>query len=172
MDAEQRHNFLQFLASTYPPRCPRNSFIFTLYWTSIPRFSFCAASVTLRENERVCNSLSLLSVSVCLCRLSLSVKHSQCRRGQVGVLVLQLTVQRQPPLVLVVGQQRRQRVHLVEGRPGAQRKSVPARTKDSTMDAPAQETRRALTRSPPRPPCTCTGPWRRGRCPRTDEQTL
>ena len=36
--------------------------------------------------------------------------------GQVGVLVLQLTVQGQTPLVLVVGQQRLQLIHLTQGR--------------------------------------------------------
>lgn len=28
-----------------------------------------------------------------------------------------------------------------------------------------------LTRSRPRPPCTCTAPWRRGKCPRTASPT-
>ena len=34
---------------SYPPRDPRNSLTFTLYWTNIPRFSFWLLSVTLKR---------------------------------------------------------------------------------------------------------------------------
>ncbi len=91
----------------------------------MPRFSFWAVSVTLREVEKKRTRLQNLAVF----RLGCFRTVSQCGGGEVGVLVLELAVQRQAPLVLVVGQQGRQHVHLVQGGARAQREALSGGTK-------------------------------------------
>ena len=53
--------------------------------------------------------------------------YLQSRRCKICVFVFELTIEGQAPLVLVVGQQRGQHVHLVQGRPGTQRKTLSAK---------------------------------------------
>ena len=48
-------------------------------------------------------------------------------RGQVGVLVLELAVEGEAPLVLVVGEERDETVDLVQRRPGAEREALPGK---------------------------------------------
>ena len=49
-------------------------------------------------------------------------------RGEVGVLTLELAVQGQAVLVLVVRQQRCERIHLTEREAGPHRAALPAET--------------------------------------------
>lgn len=78
---------------TDPPREPRNSLILTLYWTRIPRFSFCALSVTLKIHKESHNidevyhikpytiySTNAFDQETSLYQLTMSTKPNWCPR--------------------------------------------------------------------------------------------
>lgn len=48
---ERRHPMALVHSFTDPPKAPRQSFTLTLYWTMMPRFSFCTGSVSLWSNQ-------------------------------------------------------------------------------------------------------------------------
>ena len=93
--------------------------------------------LTLHFNRKYFTCSSLLEATIILICSAYKLCHAmafngfchylQSRRCKICVFVFELTIEGQAPLVLVVGQQRGQHVHLVQGRPGTQRKTLSAK---------------------------------------------
>lgn len=104
-------------AFTDPPR-DTTSFTLTLYDTMMPKISLLAPSFNLHTTHQSVvgtdkHSSSLYNAHGCVC---LAVGgDSQRAGGQVGVLVLQLPVQRQATFLPVAGQKWRERENFAEG---------------------------------------------------------
>lgn len=103
---------------THPPTM---SFTMTLYETMMPITSFSTPSLILKEKKKTISTLQS-TMNVTLLAVSPSVR-SHARWCQVGVFVLQFAVQSDAPPLPVVGQQRQQRVDLLQG--GSRRQRVP-----------------------------------------------